>query len=468
MTKPLLPVILLLLLLPPAALGQDMREASRKAAEDRARAEQAAQASQERILQDRRALVEEVTRLEARERELQGSVEALRGSIEARTAQEEALAETWAQKEFQFRETVGTVRESARELESILSHSPFTVFLPERVDRLQPLLNKNYFPGIEEINLLTDLYFDEAARSGQVSLQKGDLVDRRGTRREGEILTVGKFTTVYDTGDEVGFLARSDDANRFYALSELPPWHVRRNLRKYMQGQEGVVYTDLSGGAATRQITRSASLWDQIRSGGPIVWPILAIALFAAGLILERFIFLRRVHGNTDRIMASINEMADRGDWQGCEETVNRYRNRNWPVIHVLSAGLAARSEDRETQENILEEAILREAPRLERFLAVLGILGAIAPLLGLLGTVTGMISTFRVITLYGTGDPKMMSGGISEALVTTELGLAVAIPIMLLHTFLTRRVDRIVADMEEKAVALTNISQKARLVAAT
>jgi biopolymer transport protein ExbB len=142
---------------------------------------------------------------------------------------------------------------------------------------------------------------------------------------------------------------------------------------------------------------------------------------------------------------------------------VSRYEGRNWPVINVLTAGLAGRNEDRETQENILQEAILREAPRLERFLAVLGILAAIAPLLGLLGTVTGMIGTFRVITLYGTGDPRMMSGGISEALVTTELGLAVAIPIMLLHTFLGRRVDHIIGDMEEKAVALTNISQKAR-----
>jgi biopolymer transport protein ExbB len=83
--------------------------------------------------------------------------------------------------------------------------------------------------------------------------------------------------------------------------------------------------------------------------------------------------------------------------------------------------------------------------------------------LLGLLGTVTGMIDTFRVITLYGTGDPKLMSGGISEALVTTEVGLAVAIPVMLLHTLLSRRVDHLVGDMEEKAVALSNAILKRR-----
>jgi biopolymer transport protein ExbB len=111
----------------------------------------------------------------------------------------------------------------------------------------------------------------------------------------------------------------------------------------------------------------------------------------------------------------------------------------------------------------VLTEAILRELPRLERGLSMLAIFGAVAPLLGLLGTVTGMIDTFRVITLFGTGDPKLMSGGISEALITTEIGLAVAIPIMLLYTFLRRKVDGIVGEMEEKAVGLSNIILKER-----
>ena len=105
-----------------------------------------------------------------------------------------------------------------------------------------------------------------------------------------------------------------------------------------------------------------------------------------------------------------------------------------------------------------MQEAILHELPRLQRGLALLAVFGAVAPLLGLLGTVTGMIDTFRVITLFGTSDPKLMSGGISEALVTTEVGLAVAIPIMLLHTFLSRRVDHVIGDMEENDVHMTNI----------
>jgi len=121
------------------------------------------------------------------------------------------------------------------------------------------------------------------------------------------------------------------------------------------------------------------------------------------------------------------------------------------------------RDMEREDMENVLQEAILSEIPGLERFLSTLGMLGAIAPLLGLLGTVTGMINTFHVITYYGTGDPRMMSAGISEALVTTMLGLTAAIPIMLFHSLLSRRVENIIAQMEEKAVTLVNIVFKTR-----
>jgi biopolymer transport protein ExbB len=121
-------------------------------------------------------------------------------------------------------------------------------------------------------------------------------------------------------------------------------------------------------------------------------------------------------------------------------------------------AGFGAVDQSRESLENILQEAILKELPRLERFLPALNVMAAVSPLIGLLGTVTGMIGTFHVITLYGTGDPRLMSGGISEALVTTMLGLGVAIPVMLFHAFLRRRIEHIVGDMEEKAVALSNI----------
>jgi len=463
MMRRLLCVALLLALPAAGAWAEDLRAASRKAQVDRRAAEEAARAAEEHMLQDRQALLAEVSRLEAEEKSLEGAVRTLGETVRIKEKETAALAERWSGKEMQFREITGIFRSAAGDLETVLRQSPFTAESPEGLVRVQGMLAKGYFPGIDDITRLTEVYLEEIRRSGEVSGRRGLFVDRGGAEREGRILTLGKFTSVYQAEGETGFLQYSEEGRRFYALAALPSRSVRRNLERYLGGRAEAVALDLSGGAAFRQIIGRPGLWEHIRSGGPIVWPILGIGLVALLLVLERFRYLNRVHGNTDQVMDSINRMAARGEWEACGERLRDYQDKGWPVIEVLAAGLASRHEDRETQENVLQEAILREAPRLERFLSVLGIFGAIAPLLGLLGTVTGMISTFRTITLYGTGDPKLLSGGISEALVTTELGLGVAIPIMLLHTFLSRRVDHIIGDMEEKAVALTNIAQKER-----
>ena len=287
---------------------------------------------------------------------------------------------------------------------------------------------------------------------------------RDGTERRGEILTIGKFTAIYDDGDEVGFLDYKPADRRFFALSVLPPRGMAGTMSDYLRGEGAAVPVDMSGGAALRQITYEPSFLDQMQAGGPIVWPIAAIALAVLLIVSYKLVFLNRVHGNTDRVMGEVNTLAASGEWQQADDLVRSLQGKNWPVVNVIRDGLRSRDQDRETLESILHESILRELPRLERGLAVLAIFGAVAPLLGLLGTVTGMIDTFRIITLFGTGDPKLMSGGISEALVTTELGLAVAIPTMLLHTFLSRRVNTIVGDMEEKAVTLTNVIHKQQI----
>jgi biopolymer transport protein ExbB len=144
---------------------------------------------------------------------------------------------------------------------------------------------------------------------------------------------------------------------------------------------------------------------------------------------------------------------AGRGDLEKCASCLGT--KGSTPTCRVLSHVILHSGGTLVSMEKGLQEAILQELPKLERFLPTMSILAAVAPLLGLLGTVTGMIDTFRVITVFGAGDPRMMSGGISEALITTQLGLAVAVPLTLIHHFLERKVDRIVADMEEKGTTL-------------
>ena len=125
------------------------------------------------------------------------------------------------------------------------------------------------------------------------------------------------------------------------------------------------------------------------------------------------------------------------------------------PLGRILSVYSDKIAQDVETLSLKLDEAILRETPSIERGLITLAILAAVAPMLGLLGTVSGMIETFQSITLFGTGDPKLMSGGISQALVTTELGLAVAIPMLLIHSALSSKSNRLIQILDEESAAI-------------
>jgi biopolymer transport protein ExbB len=454
-------VLLLILFLTAPAYGQDMRKAFRKAETDYKASISEAKASEKQILEDRSSLKEEIARLKSEIRSLNRDIASMQERFNELKEKGKKLSLQRSEIEMDMRELVGTVRTVARDLESTLRQSFFTARLPQRIDSIEPILKEGHFPGMGDLKTISDLFFQEMALSGEVALRRGTFVDSSGMTTEGDILTIGKFSAAYRSGGDIGFLNYSEGSRQFFALSIPPPWSIRHNLGGYMKGKRDDVCLDLSGGAALRQITHKLTFLNQIRKGGPIIWPILAIGLLALILIIERIFFLKKVHHNTDIVMGKVNELASQEKWEQCGDLLSQHSGG--PVHNVLIAGLASRDEDREVLESVLQESILRELPRLERFLPIINILGAIAPLLGLLGTVTGMISTFHVITLYGTGDPRMMSGGISEALVTTELGLAVAIPIMLLHTFLSRRVEHITADMEEKAVALTNIIQRQR-----
>ena len=450
------------LLAPQAGQAQDLREAFQKAETAREKAEREAAEAEARILNDRDALTAEVARLEALQADLENRLEGARAHVETQEANRTRLEDEWARSELDFKEISGNVRLAAKDLEALLHQSPFTAFDPGRLDRITPLIGQGYFPDIDDISGMADVIFEEIIMSGQVARREAEFIARDGSTTSAPVLTLGKFTAAYRSPEETGFLSYSPEGHRFYALSRLPGGGIGKDLNAYLAGTSAMVPLDLSRGAALRQVVHSADLKEQVMAGGPIVYPIGGIALLALLIILYKAFDLNRISLSTATTMNKVLDFTARGDYGAVEKLVKNSSGRS-PILGVIEAGLKVRDEDRETQESVLQESILHQLPRIERGLAVLAVLGAIAPLLGLLGTVTGMIETFRVITLFGTGDPKLMSGGISEALVTTMLGLAVSIPIMLLHTFLNRRADGIVGQMEEKAVQMTNLIQMNR-----
>ncbi len=414
-----------------------------------------AQKSRQEILSHRKSLEEAILKLKNKNRALEDENLRLVDELGALKVKEEELNAQLKDIEGDIKELAGFVRVNARDLDSLLNQSLESAFVKGRSLKLKPILEETGFPGMDDIKAMTELFFGEIEKSGEVRIQKGSFVDRSGRDATGDILVLGNFTAAYRKGDETGFLICSDKSQTLFALSKLPDMRTVKKINDYMDGKSISVPMDISKGAALRQLTHRLSLTEQIPKGGPIVWPILAIGVIACLIILERSFYLFAKSINADRFSDNITQYARKNEWDKCESLCKSKIKK--PLARVLLAGLKARTMARHDIENVLQETILNEIPRLERFLSTLGMLAAIAPLLGLLGTVTGMINTFHVITYFGAGDPRMMSGGISEALITTMLGLSVAIPIMLCHTLLSRKVETMIARMEEKSVTLVN-----------
>ncbi|MGE0030267.1 MAG: MotA/TolQ/ExbB proton channel family protein [Steroidobacteraceae bacterium] len=193
-------------------------------------------------------------------------------------------------------------------------------------------------------------------------------------------------------------------------------------------------------------------MWEIIIAGGPVMWPILLCSVLAAAIMLERLWTLQR-----KRVIP--RELTDRV-WKLVETRTLNDRHiealsRNSPLGRVLAAGLTNRHQGREIMKEVIEDTGRHVVHELERFLNALGTIAAISPLLGLLGTVTGMIQAFEAITSEGVGDPRVLSGGIGEALITTAAGLIVAIPALIGYRYLRGLVDFLVVEMEKEAMKL-------------
>jgi len=359
------------------------------------------------------------------------------------------------------RELIGFMRVNAKDLDALISQSQQSAFIKNRGAFIQHLLNSENYPDMANIRDMVTLLMQEIQLSGEVRIQEHSLVSRSGEAVIAPILVLGNFTAAYRTHEETGFALYSDKSRRLFALSRTPTGSIQSRIDGYMNGESISVPIDISQGSALRQISSGISFIEQIAAGGPVVWPIIGIFLFGLLIVMERLIFLLRRHVNAEKLSEQLNSLALNGQWQSCTSLLESYQRK--PLAVVLRTALKHRKMKREDIENALQETILGQIPPLERFLSTLGMIASIAPLLGLLGTVTGMINTFHAITYFGTGDAKMMSGGISEALVTTMLGLAVAIPIMFSHTLLSRFVENLIAQMEEKAVAFVNTIEKVK-----
>lgn len=292
---------------------------------------------------------------------------------------------------------------------------------------------------------------------------ESEVVRPDGRLEKARLLRVGQIFWAYagkDSGGIAVAVKAPEGGEGFRWRSGLAPElerMVREGIEDVAAGGASIVSLPVDVTTQMAAVTRSriTGLVDDLLAGGPVMIPIGIVGLLAVILILERLIFLARQGRGSVRTGEEVLALVREGR---LGEARQYAASRPGPVARILCACLDQRGKGEKAIQDAVQEGLLHEAPRMERFLPAIGLLAAVAPLLGLLGTVTGMILTFEMITVFGTGEPRIMAGGISQALITTASGLAVAVPVLLAHSYVSSRVDRLMADAERYAASLLSL----------
>ncbi len=332
-------------------------------------------------------------------------------------------------------ELFGVIRQMAGTARANLKNSLVNIQYPGRGDKLLPLTKSRSLPSIQQLQTLWYQLQHEMIESGKVVRFKTAVVTPDGDEQEKEVIRIGVFNAV--AGDK--YLVAGEKNEKLVELARQPSGRYLSTLKSLEEAQEGYVRVavDPSGGQLLSVLVQTPTFMERIPFGGVIGYIIIALGLGTLLLALLRLLHLAFVN-------LKVRLQQRRKD-----------AKTNNPLGRVLSVYGQNPQMDTETLEHKFDEAIIRESARLNRGLWAVKIVSVVAPLLGLLGTVTGMIQTFQAITMYGTGDPKTMAGGISEALVTTMLGLMVAIPLVLLHSWMSSMSRRMVEVMEEQSTGI-------------
>lgn len=281
-------------------------------------------------------------------------------------------------------------------------------------------------------------------QSRRIARHQAEAADAHGRLVRVEVCRLGQAAAYYHHAGDYGHLQLTPGGHW-----KMLPASEPAAIATLFAGSDAarVAPIDLSGGLALTQQAEHGSVWAHLRAGGPVMIPLGLLVLAAIYLVLERLWFLAGARRNTRRLAGLIPELASSAPAAAVRE---RLRAAPGPMARAIQSAL-----DHPAGGDAAVDQALREAtPQLERGLGLLGVLGTVAPFLGLLGTVTGLITTFATLTAVGTNDPRLLAGGISEALVTTQVGLILAIPILLVHAYLTGRVDDLTDRLEGAAEA--------------
>ncbi|MBA6223880.1 MULTISPECIES: MotA/TolQ/ExbB proton channel family protein [unclassified Colwellia] len=333
-------------------------------------------------------------------------------------------------------EMFGVSRAAAANAYGSIVTSIVSAEYPGRGNTLDKIANSKAIPELEQLEELWFALQTEMTQSGEVSKFTTEVTNLDGSKSTESVTRVGTFNLV----SENGYLNYNDEVGQVQPLAKQPAGYITDTAISFFGETAGFspLYVDPSRGAILTLETRKKTLMEFYHEGKEVGYAITVLLFFGLLIALERMIVLGSM---SSKIRAQEKNLEQPND--------------NNPLGRLLKVYFDNKAVDAETLELKLDEAILRETPKVDRGINLIKMFAAIAPLMGLLGTVIGMIMTFQTITLYGTGDPKIMAGNISLALVTTALGLICALPLILIHSVVAGKSKSVLQKLDEQSAGL-------------
>ena len=364
----------------------------------------------------------------------------LEAIFEENEAELNILQDTLTERLGALKELFGVMQQVAGDARTRFDNSLTNVQYPDRSPFLEDLAKKigsnSKLPSIDEIERLWYELQREMTESGKVVKFTTDVIDTNGSKQSTELVRVGSFNIVADGK----YLTYSPETGNVTEIPRQPEGrrYTSSTSNVFDAGDEKVSFgIDPTLGGVLASLVARPNLMERVQQGGIVGYLVLLLGAFGVGIAIQRLYILIDVD---KKVTAQLNS-----DVISTDNALGR----------VLSVYEENKSVDTDTLELKMAEAVFKETPELNKGLLIIKVISVVAPLMGLLGTVTGMINTFQAITLYGTGDPKLMAGGISQALVTTVLGLTVAIPTTLLHTIVSGRSRRVSQIIQEQGAGI-------------
>lgn len=335
----------------------------------------------------------------------------------------------------ELRDFDAVVRQAATDLKGMLDASLVSAQKPERLSFVESLVESDEQPTMDDLERLWQVVLEETIESGKIVQFQTNVISAQGKDEPRTVTRLGVFSAT-SNGD---FMRYAPEVHQLVQSARQPPGVYRRMAKAHERSKEGMttVAFDPTRGSMLAILSQEPTLWERIKQARLIGFITLALGGLAIVIAIWRYFSLSSIARAVARQQHS--KEADTGN----------------PLGRVLKAYTENRNVDPETLERKLDDAIIRELPPIQRGLGALLVIAEAAPLLGLLGTVSGMVATFQALSMFGAGDAKVVAGGISEALVATIIGLCVAIPCLVMHSFLKSKSDGIVQVLDEQAAGM-------------